>query len=77
MPFHAPVDAPRREDARWVPVRGATLRIAGRRVRSDRRGRIAVRVRFARPGLRGLRVRATGSPSRTVRIRVVRPRARG
>jgi dienelactone hydrolase len=66
----------RRGDSR--PLRGVTIRFAGRRARTDRTGRAAITARLAHPGL--VRVRATKrgytSATRHVRVRPRRQAAR-
>jgi hypothetical protein len=59
-----------RQLGRVRPVRRALVRVGGRRVRSDRRGRASVVVRFRRPGRRVLRVEARDLLPRTVILRV-------
>ncbi len=59
-----------RERGRRRAVRRALVKVAGRRVRTDRRGRASLRVRFNRPGRRALRVGARDLLSRTVVLRV-------
>ena len=59
---------------RLAPFRGATVRVAGRRARTDGAGRARVRVRFRRAGRRSVTARAPGAvPARAV-IRVRRAR---
>jgi hypothetical protein len=55
-------------------VRRATVRFAGRRKRTDRRGRVSFVVRFRGRGRRRARATKRAYRSGTVRIRVVRPR---
>ena len=63
-----------RRGGRLRPVRGALVRAAGRRARTDRRGLATMRLRFVRPGPR--RVTATRRGYRTGRA-VVRVLERG
>lgn len=59
---------------RLVPVRAATVRVAGRRARTDRVGKARMRVLFRRPGRRRITARAVGAlPARAI-IRVRRAR---
>jgi acyl-homoserine-lactone acylase len=59
-----------------APVRGATVRFAGRHVRTGRRGRVALRKRFDRAGVRRARATRTGYRPAVARVRIVR-RSRG
>jgi lysophospholipase L1-like esterase len=52
------------------PLRGATVRLAGRRAVTDRHGRARLRVRYARPGRHTLVVRARGAVTARAAIRV-------
>ena len=55
-----------RVGGRLRPVRGVLVRVAGRRKRMNGRGRLVVRVRFAKAGRRSVRARAPGFlPGRT------------
>jgi dienelactone hydrolase len=54
------------------PVPRALVRFAGRRVRTNRRGRAAVRKRFGRAGLYRARATRSGMRSASARVRVVR-----
>jgi len=57
------------------PVRGATVRFSGRRARTDRRGRVTLRVLTRKRGLRRLSVTAPGGKERKrVQLRVKRRR---
>ena len=49
-----------RVSARGAPLAGAAVRLSGHRTRTDRRGRAALRVRFARAGTRFVRVSRRG-----------------
>ena len=61
-----------RRAGRLRPVAGATIRVAGRRARTNRRGRATLRLRFGRPGRRLVTARRPGSaPGRTA-VRVLR-----
>ena len=64
------VSATFREQGHRRPVRRALVRVAGRRVRTDRRGRASVVVRFARRGRRVLRADARDLLPRRVVLRV-------
>ena len=61
------------------PVSGATVRFAGRRTRTNRRGRAALVARFATPGVRRARATRSGMRRATARVRVtpVAPRFTG
>jgi hypothetical protein len=59
---------------RGRPVAGATIRFAGRRARTDRRGRATLTVRFVRPGVRGARVTRRGHRAAVARVRAIAPR---
>jgi hypothetical protein len=54
------------------PLAGARVRIGRRRVRTNRRGRAAMRVRLRRPGPVRIRVTQRGFRSGVAHIRVVR-----
>jgi polyvinyl alcohol dehydrogenase (cytochrome) len=56
------------------PVRGAVVRVRGRRVRTKQNGRAGVRVRFRRRGIRVVRARHRGMRSARATIRVLRAR---
>ena len=56
------------------PVRGAVVRLGGKRAVTNRRGRATVRVRFSRPGRRVARARARGYRSGRATLRVRRSR---
>lgn len=55
-------------------IRGATVRIAGRRARTGRRGRASRRIRFRQRGWRVVRLTKRGCPTSRTRIRVLRQR---
>ena len=55
-----------------APVRGATVRFGGRRVRTGRRGRATLRKRFDRVGVRRARASRSGYRRAVARVRVVR-----
>jgi len=59
-----------REQGRTRPVRRALVRVAARRVRTDRRGRASLVVRFARRGPKVLRTEAHDLLPRRVVLRV-------
>jgi hypothetical protein len=59
-----------RDRGRTLPVRRALVRVAGRRARTDRRGRATLKVRFRRPGRRALTVGARDLMSRKLLLRV-------
>jgi hypothetical protein len=59
-----------RDRGRTLPVRRALVRVAGRRARTDRRGRASLIVRFGRPGRRALKVSARDLMSRKLLLRV-------
>jgi Tannase and feruloyl esterase/3HB-oligomer hydrolase (3HBOH) len=63
-----------RVSSRGRPVRGATVRFAGRTKRTGRRGRAVIVRRFAHPGRRRAVVRKRGRRSASVRIRVLHRR---
>jgi hypothetical protein len=54
------------------PVRGALIRVAGARARTDRRGRAVIRKVFVRPGQRRMKVTRRGARSAVVVVRAVR-----
>jgi hypothetical protein len=56
-------------------VRGVRIRLAGRRARTNRRGRARIRLRFNRPGRYRVRARKKGmrGASKWVRVRPTRP----
>jgi predicted alpha-1,2-mannosidase len=54
------------------PARRALVRVAGRRARTGRDGRTALRVRFARPGVHRAVVSGPGMRRTVVRVRAVR-----
>lgn len=60
-----------RRGGRLRPVRGATVRAAGRRAQTNRRGRATLRIRFVRPGRRLVtaRRREFGPGRAVVRVR--------
>jgi hypothetical protein len=66
----------RRVAGRARPVRRALVRFAGRRARTDRRGRARIVRRFRRPGVRRARARKRGHRSAIVRVRVMSVRSR-
>jgi triacylglycerol esterase/lipase EstA (alpha/beta hydrolase family) len=53
-------------------VRGARVRLGGKTVRTGRRGRAVLRVRFTHAGRKALRVRKAGFAPRTLHVRVRR-----
>jgi S-formylglutathione hydrolase FrmB len=57
-------------DGSRLPLRRALIRLAGRRVRTDRRGRASLTVRFRRPGRRRARASRRGFIAATVAVRV-------
>jgi hypothetical protein len=59
-------------------VRGATVRFAGKRVRTNRRGRAAITMRLRRVGLRPVLARKKGLGRAVKVVRIVKrpPRAR-
>jgi hypothetical protein len=63
-----------RRAGRLRAVRGATVRAAGRRARTNRRGRATLRVRFVRPGPRPLTARKRGFRSGRTIVRVLERR---
>ena len=60
---------------RLAPVRGAVVATGGRRVRTNRRGRGVLPVRFSRPGRRRVVARARGYAPTRATIRVLTHRA--
>jgi endoglycosylceramidase len=62
--------------AAGAPVRGAVVRLGGRRAVTGRRGRATLRLRFGSPGRRVAVARARGYRSGRVRLLVVRRAAR-
>lgn len=56
--------------------RGATVHVAGRRVRTNRRGRASLRVRFRRPGRRIARITKRGCRSTRTRVFVLKRNSR-
>ena len=60
------------EDGVLRRVRGARIRFAGRRRRTNRRGRASIRVRFRRSGVRRVRATKKGFRSGSARVRVLR-----
>ena len=54
------------------PVANALVRFAGRRVRTNRSGRAAIRRRFGRPGVYRARATRSGMRGASARVRVVR-----
>jgi hypothetical protein len=63
-----------RRGGRLRAVRRATVRAAGRRARTDRRGRATLRVRFVRPGPRPLTARKRGFRAGRTVVRVLERR---
>lgn len=57
------------------PVRGATVALAGRRARTDRRGRARIVIRPMRPGTLRVHARKRGFAAATARLRIVPDRA--
>ncbi len=57
---------------RGTPVRGATVRLGGRRARTGKRGRAVLRKRFNRVGVRRARATRSGYRPATARVRIVR-----
>lgn len=76
-----PRRAPTRRRTRFVfrvttqagmPLRGATIRFGGRRVRTGRRGRVTLLRRFDRAGVRRARARHSGYRPASATVRIVR-----
>jgi hypothetical protein len=59
-------------DGRRRPIRGATIGFAGRRARTDRRGRASLGVRLHRPGRRRVTATLPGGATAATSVRVVR-----
>jgi hypothetical protein len=66
--FHCTVSS----NGRRRPVRGATIRLARRRVHTDRGGRATIVARFSGPGRKRARATKTGLRSATATVRVLR-----
>ena len=63
-----------REAGSWRPLRAATVRFAGRRVRTDRRGRVTIARRLLRPRRYPAVATRRGFRRARVSVRAVRPR---
>ena len=71
VPVRLRVRVRARRSGRLRAVRGASVRVAGRRARTDRRGRATLRVRFMRPGPRQVTARRRGFRSGRTIVRVL------